>query len=242
MLTTKLGEILGARLGDDVEIDVLEGDRRVVHAPVVAFADEVFGLQIHTSERTLHRMLDEREGTTTIATRIDPTKEPVIERALREMPNVASVTRRRTMRDEFHSRTGETLWTESLILVLFSVVIAIGVVYNDARITLSARARDLASLRVLGFTRREISTVLLGQLATNVLLAVLPGLVLGWLVLTRGMPRMVDPELMRYPAITSDKTFAIAVIVLFAAALATALVVRRRLDKLDLTAVLKTRE
>ncbi len=242
MLTTKLAEILDVRLGDDVALEVLEGDRRVVHVPVVALADEVFGLQVHASERTLHRLLDEREGTTTIAARIDESKEPTIERALRDMPNVASVVRRRTMRDEFHSRMGETLWTESLILTLFSIVIAVGVVYNDARITLSARARDLASLRVLGFTRREISTVLLGELATNVALAVLPGLVLGWLVLTRGMPRMVDPELMRYPALTSDKTFALAVLVLFASALATALAVRRRLDKLDLIEVLKTRE
>lgn len=242
MLTTKLAEILGVRLGDDVDLEVLEGDRRVVHAPVVALADEVFGLQAHASVASVHRMLGEAEGVTTIAMRIDADLEPSIEKRLREMPNVGSVSRRRTMRDDFHARTGETLFTESLILVAFSIVIAVGVVYNDARITLSMRARDLASLRVLGFTRREISTVLLGELATDVVLAIAPGLVLGWLVLARGMPRMIDPEMMRYPVITSDKTFALAVVVLIASALATALAVRRRLDRLDLVSVLKTRE
>ena len=242
MLTTKLAEILGVRVGDDVELEVLEGDRRVVRAPVVALADEVFGLQAHASLAAVHRMLGEAEGISTIAMRIDPELEPSIEKRLREMPNVGSVSRRRTMRDDFHARTGETLFTESLILVAFSVVIAVGVVYNDARIALSMRARDLASLRVLGFTRREISTVLLGELATDVLLAVAPGLVLGWFVLARGMPRMIDPEMMRYPVITSEKTFALAVVVLFASAFATALVVRRRLDRLDLVSVLKTRE
>ncbi len=242
MVTTKLAEILGVRLGDDVELEILEGDRRIVRAPVVAFADEVFGLQVHASERAMHRMLGEIEGTTTIAMRIDSAYETEIEKRLREMPNVASVTRRQTLRDDFHARMGETLWTEALILILFSVVIAIGVVYNDARISLSMRARDLASLRVLGFTRGEISTVLIGELATDVILAIAPGLALGFIVLTRGMPKMVDAELMRYPVITSAKTFALAIIVLVAAALATALVVRRRLDRLDLIAVLKTRE
>ncbi len=242
MLTSKLAEILGVGLGDDVELEVLEGDRRVVRAPVVALADEVFGLQVHVNLRALHRMLGEREGISTVAMRIDPELEPSIEKRLREMPNVGSVSRRRTLRDDFHARTGETLWTESLVLLAFSIVIAVGVVYNDARIALSMRARNLASLRVLGFTRREISTVLLGELATDVLLAVVPGLVLGWLVLAHGMPRMIDPELMRYPVITSEKTFGIAVAVLFASALATALAVRRRLDRLDLVGVLKTRE
>jgi putative ABC transport system permease protein len=242
MLTTKLGEILGVHLGDDVVLEVLEGDRRVVRAPVVAFADEVFGLQVHASERTVHRLLGEGEGVTTVAMRVDPLLEDAVARRLSDMPNVASVSRRRTVRADFHARTGETLWIESLVLLAFSVVIAIGVVYNDARVALSVRARDLASLRVLGFTRREISTVLLGELATDVILAIVPGLLLGWLVLTRGMPRLVDAELMRYPVVASSKTFAIAVLVLFAAALATGLVVRRKLDRLDLVAVLKTRE
>lgn len=242
MLTTKLAEILHLRLGDEVELEVLEGDRRVVRAPVVALADEVFGLQAHASIASVHRMLGEAEGVTTIAMRIDPELEPSIEKRLREMPNVGSVSRRRTMRDDFHARMGETLFTEALILMAFSIVIAVGVVYNDARIALSMRARDLASLRVLGFTRREISTVLLGELVMDVVLAIVPGLALGWLVLARGMPRMIDPEMMRYPVITSAKTFALAVVVLVASALATALVVRRRLDHLDLVSVLKTRE
>jgi putative ABC transport system permease protein len=245
VLTTKLGEVLGIRLGDDVELEVLEGDRRTVHAPVVAFANEMFGLQVHASLDTLHRLEREQEGISTIAVRVDPIQEEALERRLRDMPNVASVSRLKTIRDNYLQTAGESMFTTALILTLFSITIVVGVVYNDARITLSLRARDLASLRVLGFTRSEIATVLLGELGTNVMLSVIPGLVLGWLVLVYGLPAFIEqqaPELIRYPGVANPRTFAISLVVLMGAALGTALLVRRSLDKLDLIGVLKTRE
>lgn len=245
VITSKLGEILDVRLGDDVEIDVLEGDRKTVRVPVVGFANEVFGIQAHASMHALHRMIGEQEGISTIAVRTDPLEEEELERHLRAMPNVVAIGRLATVRDNYLKTAGESMFTTALILTLFSITIVIGVVYNDARITLSMRARDLASLRVLGFTRSEIATVLLGELATNVLLSVIPGLVLGWVVLVYGLPAFVEqqaPEMIRYPGTAQPRTFAISLMVLSAAALGTALIVRRNLDKLDLIGVLKTRE
>jgi len=120
-------------------------------------------------------------------------------------------------------------------------VIAIGVVYNNARVALSMRSRDLASLRVLGFTRREISAVLLGELAVQVLLAIPLGLWLGTLM-AEGMMAMADPERYRMAAMVSSQTYAFSTAVILGAGLVSALLVRRKLDHLDLIAVLKTRE
>jgi putative ABC transport system permease protein len=128
-----------------------------------------------------------------------------------------------------------------LILTLFGCAIAGAVVYNTARIALSVRSRDLASLRVLGFTRSEISGVLLGELATYVVVAIPPGLLLGK-GLAALMMSAVDQELYRMPVVVTGRTYAFAAAVTLGAALLSAVVVRRQLDQLDLVAVLKARE
>jgi len=242
MLTRELGNILDVSLGDDVELEVLEGDRRTVRAPVTAFVDEIFGLQVHASMQTLHRLLGEREGATGVAVRVDPAAERELDRRLAEMPNVATVTRKRTIHENFDKQTGETMGATTFILTVFSITIAIGVIYNDARVTLAVRARDLATLRVLGFRRREVATVVIGELSANVLLALAPGLIIGRWALGKMLRGMVDLELMRYPILTTSQSFAFAVTVLALAAAATMLLVRRRIDRLDMIGVLKTRE
>lgn len=242
MLTDELARILGVSLGEDVEMDVLEGDRRTVRAPVVAVAGEVFGLQVHAAMPTLHALLGEGGGISGVVLRVDPEKEAALERRLAQMPNVASVALRRTTYENFRKQAAQSMDVTTLILTLFSVTIAIGVIYNDARVTLAVRARDLATLRVLGFRRREVATIVLGELASNVVLALAPGLLVGRWLLGRLLRGMVDLELMRYPILTGRQSFAFAVTVLVGTAAATMLLVRRRIDRLDMIAVLKTRE
>ena len=129
----------------------------------------------------------------------------------------------------------------TLVITIFAALITVGVVYNNARIALSMRSRELASLRVLGFTRGEISQILLGELGIQVLIAIPPGLVLGrWLTWIITAP--IDAERFRWPVIISSATYGFAATVVLVAAAASALLVRRHLDRLDLIGVLKTRE
>jgi len=153
---------------------------------------------------------------------------------------VLSVTSAQDSLKKMNEQMDQTVVVMTLILTLFAAVIAVGVVYNNARVTLSVRNRDLASLRVLGLTRGEISTILLGELVVQVLLALPIGLYFGHrMVMALG--GMVDPERYRLPAVTSVQTYAFAVVVTAAAALVSAWLVRRRLNRLDLIGVLKMR-
>jgi putative ABC transport system permease protein len=131
--------------------------------------------------------------------------------------------------------------TFSMVLTLFAIVIAVSVVYNNARVSLSLRARELASLRVLGFTRAEISSILISELGVQVLIGIPFGLWFGT-VLVRGMLAANDPEAFRFPSAVGHHTYAVAALVTTLAAIGSALLVRRKLDKLDLVEVLKTRE
>jgi len=125
--------------------------------------------------------------------------------------------------------------------ILFAGVIAFGVVYNAARVSLSERSRELASLRVLGFTRAEISVILLGELAVLTVLSLPVGALVGY-NLTALLVTSIDSEMFRFPVVVDVRAMALAALTVTAASMLSALLVRRRLDRLDLVAVLKTRE
>ena len=242
LLTDKLAEVLGATVGGTVWVEVLEGDRRVRELPVVGTVSELFGLSGHLRLEALNRVLGEEAGVANaVRLRVDEPARAELEERLSALPAVASIDSRENVMERMRQQSGESMGTTTLILTLFGVTLAIGVVYNQARIALSTRSRELASLRVLGFTRREVAGVLLGELALEVAVAVPMGLALGaWL--TDLIMSGVDQELYRLPASVSPGTYAFAFAVTIAAALVSALLVKRRLDRVDIVSALKTRE
>jgi putative ABC transport system permease protein len=236
-----LAEVLDLHAGGLVAMELLEGDRHRRVVPVAGVVDDVFGLSAYATEGTAARILGAEPTATSALLTVDPLLEDELTARLERLPTLAGITRRRALIDRFNQQVADMMTATTAVLTGFAAAIAVGIIYNNARIALSMRARDLASLRVLGFTRREISAVLLGELAAYVVLAVAPGLALG-----RGlcvlMMSTVDRELYRFPTIVSPRTYAFAVVVTAATALVSALLVRRKLDRLDLVAVLKTRE
>jgi putative ABC transport system permease protein len=236
----KLAEVLDVSVGDVIELEVLEGARRNVRVVVTELVDDVFGLGLYTSLENLRRLLDEEGSVTGALLVVDHEDEDRLLARLATLPRVASIARRRDVMDKFREQT-EYMWVTMAVLTAMGATIAFGVIYNQARIALSTRSRDLASLRVLGFTRREISAVLLGELAVYVSLGVPLGWLLGsWLV--RAIAGAADPESYRMPVYVSAATYAFSTLVTLLAAAVSALMVRRRLDHLDLVSVLKARD
>jgi putative ABC transport system permease protein len=172
---------------------------------------------------------------------VDADQRETLYRQLKETPQVAGVLVKEHSIQSFNNTVGENLGIMKRINLIFACIIASGVVYNSARISLSERNRELATLRVIGFTRHEISAILLGELAIVTLLALPLGMALGkgfaWWMCT-----MFDQELFRFPMVVSNRTYAWSALVVILAATVSGLIVRRNLDHLDLVAVLKMRE
>jgi len=241
MLTRKLASILDLTVGDPVTVEILEGQRGTHQLTVTSTVEEVFGLQGHMQEAALARLLHQQRQISMAMLRVDTRHYPSIFRELKRRPTVLGVNRRDAAIEMFNKQMGGQMYVTTLILTIFAAIIAGGVIYNNARVALSTRSRDLASLRVLGFRRREISAILLGEIGVQVALALLPGMWIGT-AMAEGMMSQADPELYRFPVIISARTYAFATVVTIAAALLSALLVRRRLHNLDLIAVLKTRD
>lgn len=240
-ITDALAKRLAVTPGDAITVEVLEGDRRSRDVIVTATAPEMFGLNAHMDLRALHALVDEAPSVNAVLLRIDPSFAATIDARLARLPEVASIDDRHAVIDHFKKQSAESMRVMSVVLTLFGVSIAVAIVYNNARIALSTRGRDLASMRVLGFTRREISTVLVGELGATVALAIVPGLAFGEFLVV-AMMQTADPEMYRLPVVITNPVRFFAAAVTVAAALASALVVRRKLDALDLVAVLKARE
>ena len=242
LLTSVLGEILEVEEGDVIEIELKEGDRGDRKLMVAGLIDEGFGLQGYVSKRNLHQLLREAPRFSSALLRIDAPMESEVQARLNDIPAIQAVSRKSDAVASFEKQTDETMKVMTFIMTLFATAIAISIVYNNARVSVSMRGRDLATLRVLGFTRGEISGILLGEQAVQIALAIPLGLILGTVGAKALIASWADPEIFRIPFIISDQTYAFSVAVVLASGIASALLVRRKLDRLDLIAVLKTRE
>ena len=239
--SSKLSEMLGAGIGDRVRLEILEGRRPIVEVPITNIFETRIGYPAYMEARALNRLLGESSGLTTVHLLVDQADTLPLYTELKEMPQVAFVNLPGAAVRAFEDTLAETLLIFTGIFTVFSMALAIGVTYNASRIALSENARELATLRLIGFTRFEVSYILFGQILLLTALALPLGCGVGYLI-TMGMISAFDTELYRMPAVIEASTYGYAILVAIAATLLSSLLVWKRLASLDLIAVLKTRE
>jgi putative ABC transport system permease protein len=209
--------------------------------PVAATFETYIGSPAYMEIGALNRLMREAASVTSVHLGVDPAQRAALFSALKQVPQVSSVTLRDAAVRTFHETMARTLLIYVSFFVVFACALAFGVTYNAARIALSERSRELATLRVLGFTRAEISYILVGETALLTVLALPLGVASGFglaMLIVRGF----ETELFRVPFVIAPSTFGWAIVVATLATAASVLLVRRHLDRLDLIAVLKTRE
>jgi putative ABC transport system permease protein len=241
LLTDRLAERLQVRPGDTVQLEFLEGRRVVVDVTVSGTASEMMGMNAYIERHALNQLLREGDVLNQITVAVARGHEPEFLNQLKALPQVAAAVSKSVMQKNIAEVTTRNVMVFSAILTAFATVIAIGVVYNNARIALAERAWELASLRVLGFSRGEVSTFLLGELAIEIALATPLGMVLGYL-LASTIVQLIKTDAFLFPFVIKPSTYIFAALCVLSAGALSALIVRRRVDTLDLVGVLKTRE
>lgn len=241
VLSNALAKLLGVMPGDLITVEVMEGARPVRLVPVAATVDELIGLSAYMDGGALNRLLDEGSPVSGAFLSVDPLAAPRLYDLLKRTPAVSGVALRESMLASVRALIGESLAITTSVLLLFSCIIASGMVYNGVRINLSEREHELASLRVLGFTHGEVSWVLLGEQAFLTCAAIPFGWGLGF-ALSAFLARRMSTELYRIPLVISNGSYAFSFLVVTMAVLLSGLLVYGRIRRLDLIAVLKTRE
>jgi putative ABC transport system permease protein len=241
VMSRKLGELLGVSTGDAVDLEVLEGSRPAVRATVSRLVDDYLGVNAYMARPALHRLMREGRSVSGAYLLVDRAQRAALYQELRQTPAVAGVTVKDAMLQNFQDTLAQSIGITRTIMILFASVIAFGVVYNTARVALSERGRELATLRVIGMTRGEIAGILFGEWTVVTLLAQPLGMLIGY-GLAALVVRAFDTEVYRLPLIIAPRTYLLAMTTVVAAAFVSGLIVRRRLNRLDLIGVLKTRE
>src|SRR3954453_11191804 len=241
VISKKLAQVMHVHAGETIHVEALQDKRPVADVLIAELIDDISGLNAYMDIEALNRLMREGQLVSGMMLTTDPLYLPAIYRKLKETPRVASVTIRQASVDSFRNTVAKNMMHMRMINLSFAIIIALGVVYNGARISLSERSRELATLRVIGFTRREISTILLGEIGTVTLLGIPFGLVMGnwfaWMLCF-----FLDQEVFRFPFVIANSTYGLAAATVLAASISSALLVRQKLDDLDLIAVLKARE
>jgi putative ABC transport system permease protein len=241
VLTDYLATFLRVDPGDLLIVEVLEGSRPTLEIPVVGTARQDLGMSAYMQRESLNRLLGEGDAISGALLEVDAQQQREIFRELKNMPRIAGVVEQKAAIDAFYDNVAQAILFYTFISTLLGASIAFGVIYNSMRIALSERGRELASMRVLGFERGEVAFILLGELGLLTLVAIPLGFLFGY-GLCGYLAYEFDSDLYRVPLVIENRTYAFAALVTIASSLLSAVMVWRRLARLDLVAVLKTRE
>jgi len=241
VMSKKLAEVIGARVGDEVQVEVMEGRRPVVNVPIRGLVTDYAGVAAYMDIRALQRLMKEGDTINGAYLAIDHAKWDEFMREVKDTPRAAVVMVKRDQLESFRKTTAQSIGLLRKLYFTLAVIVAFGVVYNSARIALSERSRELATLRVVGFDLVEVRGVLLGELGLLVLCALPAGLLFG-----RGLALFImssfSTETVRLPIVIETSTYSTAIAVVLTAAALSFASVSRMLSKLDLVGVLKARD
>ena len=241
VLSSQLAGMLDVTTGDTVTAHILDATRPVADLPVTAIIDEAVGTPAFMDLTAMNALLDQPPTVSGAYLKLDPRRQKEFEDAVIERPGIAGVSLRAAAIASFEETLQETIYIMMGIYAVIGGAIAAGVVYNAARISLTERGRELASLRVLGFTNNEVGYILLGELAIVALIGIPLGCI-GGVALAHLIATAMATELYRIPVTVNASTLGIAALIVLLSSTIAALFVVRRVRSLDLIAVLKTRE
>ena len=240
-LSKRLAERLGASLGETITVEVMEGERRKVDVPVAAIVEEMLGMSSYMEIGALNKLTGEGDVVSAAALYIEPSAIGAVSERFKSLPVIESASMKAYSIAMFFDKIAGLVLVTAAILTGFAIIIAVGVVYNSARIRYQERARELASLRVLGFTRAEVSRLLFAEFMIVIAIGIPIGLALSQVVVNL-ITRLHSNESFQVPPVVEPRTFAAAALIVLVTGLASTYVLRRKVYELDLVAVLKTRE
>ncbi|WP_434290742.1 ABC transporter permease [Celeribacter sp. SCSIO 80788] len=241
LITTRVAEVLYLSPGDLVEVEFMTGRRETYRLRVAGVTEQFFGLGAYMTRAEMARLTRSIPQISVANVTLDPTQDEAFNAAIKDTPMISGAVRVTDMKASFAATVDENISIMNGLFVIVAVLITVGLTYNSARIQLSERARELASLRILGFSNWEVSYVLVGEIMLIAALAQ----PLGWLIgygLGHLMAASFTSDLYNIPMVLPPAAYATASLVVLATALTSVMVVRQRVDRLDLVSVMKTRE
>lgn len=241
LLNSQVAQKLGITVGKEIQLEILEGNRKKVNVIVEGTVTEMLGQGAYMERRAVNKLLGEGSALNLLALRTDAKEEPNLLHKLKSIPKIAGMNTRAGTLKIFHEMTSRSMLATTLVLMIFASVIAVGVVYNTAMIVLSERAFELGSLRILGFNKREVFSILAGELTVETIVALPIGCVTGYLFAYM-MFNSVETEGFNVPLKISLTTYGIALLTTIFTSFISFIILYLKIKSMDLISILKIRE
>lgn len=240
VMTLGLAKILGVHPGDTIRVELLErGEMRQL--VITGLFDPMIGQGIYMTRSALNRLLREEGAASGAYLSFAPRQGAAVLERLKKLPDVVAVTSRAATIHNIEEQMRQSMVFVLALIISSACVIAVGVIYNSARIALSERGRELASMRVLGFTTSEVAGMLLGEQAVVLMLALPAGVAIG-AAFSAALARGFETERFHFPFVLAIQSQLFAAVVVIVAAALAGVFVGRRIRRLDMVAALRTRE
>ena len=241
VIAKSLAQILHVSAGDLLTIDVREGRRPQLQIPVIGVSQTLLGSPTYMDINWLNRYLHEPQRISGAYLSIDKHYSDSIYAVIKGMPGIAGISLKQDSQAAFAKLMDTGAGAMRYIMALIAGVITFGIVYNSARIAFAERERDLASLRVIGFTKGETAFVLLGELALVTLLALPLGSVIGY-YLAIAISEGYSTDIYQIPATFSPESYGVASLAVIIAAVISGWLIKRDIDQVDMVAALKSKQ
>ena len=242
VLSKKLAEMMSLNVGDRVKIKPMIGrvtDEKVVR--VSKIIQQYFGASGYMNIEALSRVLNESYAMNSVLLATAPGKAKFMNDELEDIPAVSSIEVKEDSIRNMNETIQMNMKVTSFVTVLFAGIISFSIIYNITSVSLAERERELASLRVMGFSREEVGRILYHE---NIALGVV-GLVLGLplgIAISKALVTAFDTEMIRLPYHLEPRTFIISITLTLFFVLVSNLAIRRKIHHLDLVETLKERE
>lgn len=242
VLSDYLAGQLGVAPGQEIEAEPLMGrleKKKIV--PVDGVTAQYLGNSVYMTIDSLSRLLDEPLAMNAVLVQTDPGGADLLNNHLKDIATVAAVAVKARMLQSLMDTLAMSMRIMNTMMIGFAFAIAFAIIYNVTIVSLTERERELASLRVLGFTQQETGSILYRENAVLGVLGIIVGLPLG-VVYCRFMVYAFTTDLYRFPFYIAPSSYVITSALAIGFVLIANLAVRRRIGRLDMVEVLKSRE
>ena len=240
MVSEQVANKLGVQVGDVLQVESIFAKDEKLNVKIEKIIPQYLGANIYMNQDVLLGLLKQGEMMTSALNAIDERAIPSLKDEYRASKYISIIEVRQEMIDKYEELMGSAtyaLW----VMAIISIITGFAIVYNSSIISLAERKRELASLRVMGMTPKEVMEVVSVEQWFIGFSGMIAGIPLAFLM-SQAMSTSMSNDLYTIPPGTSGNAIVLAFIGTIFAIAVSQVSISRKVKQLDLVAVLKERE
>lgn len=238
MITKKLDEI---RPKDKTDIELRDSDLVETRIKPDGVVDNYIGHFVFMTKKTYEETFNKKYETNSYYIKLnDESKKDELIAGLRKNKSILSVV------DFTEGKMAIDNWTASVaavvyIIIICSSILAMVVLYNLSNINIEERKRELSTIKVLGFTNKELSEYVYRETYILTVIGILVGFLVGWGMLI-AVAEILPPDNIILNTIISFRPYMYSALISFFFTFVVEFIVRKRLKSIDMVSSLKAYE